>query len=65
MVKQERDVDKAVKVARWLSYIVEQEVLESEVGDDIKEGWGHACLDVKKCVQDAIVARGMPEVDLD
>jgi len=65
VVKQERDVDKAVKVARWLSYIVEQEVLESEVGDDIKEGWGHACLDVKKCVQDAIVARGMPEVDLD
>ncbi|KAH0290292.1 DNA repair protein [Aureobasidium namibiae CBS 147.97] len=63
VVKQERDVDKAVKVARWLSFVIEQEVLESGVGEDVKEGWGQACMDVKKSVQDAIVARGLPEVD--
>ena len=65
VVKQERDVDKAVKVARWLGYVVEQEVLGKELSDDVKGGWGQACVDVKKCVQDAIVARGLPEVDFD
>ncbi|KAH0317338.1 DNA repair protein, partial [Aureobasidium melanogenum] len=63
VVKQERDVDKAVKVAKWLSLMVEQEVLEKEVAEDVKEGWGQACMEVKKGVQDAIVARGLPEVD--
>ncbi|KAI4730276.1 DNA repair protein [Aureobasidium sp. EXF-10728] len=63
VVKQERDLDKAVKVAKWLVLVVEQEVLDKEVGDDVKEGWGQACMDVKKGVQDAIVARGLPEVE--
>jgi DNA repair protein REV1 len=63
VVKQERDVDKAVKVVRWLNFVVEQEVLGKEVGDDVKEGWGQAYVDVKKGVQDAIVARGLPEVE--
>lgn len=63
VVKQERDVDKAVKVAKWLGLMVEQEVLEKEIGEEVKEGWGQACADVKKGVQDAIVARGLPEVD--
>ncbi|KAH0037404.1 DNA repair protein, partial [Aureobasidium melanogenum] len=63
VVKQERDVDKAVKVAKWLDLMIEQEVLEKEIGDDVKEGWGQACMEVKKGVQDAVVARGLPEVD--
>jgi DNA repair protein REV1 len=65
VVKQERDVDKAVKMTKWLRIVVEQEVLEHEVGDDIKEGWGQACVDVRTGVQDAIVARGLPEVEFD
>lgn len=63
VVKQERDVDKAVKVARWLDFVIEQVLLARELSDDVKEGWGQACMDVKKSVQDAIVARGLPEVD--
>jgi DNA repair protein REV1 len=63
VVKQERDVDKAVKMTKWLRIVVEQEVLEMEVGDDAKEGWGQACVDVRTGVQDAIVARGLPEVE--
>jgi DNA repair protein REV1 len=63
VVKQERDVDKAVKMARWLGLVVEQEVLDKEVVDDVKEGWGQACVDVRTGVQDAIVARGLPEVE--
>ncbi|KAI4843712.1 DNA repair protein [Aureobasidium sp. EXF-8845] len=63
VVKQERDVDKAVKMTKWLRIVVDQEVLEEEVGDDVKEGWGQACVDVRMGVQDAIVARGLPEVE--
>lgn len=63
VVKQERDVDKAVKMVKWLDLMVEQEVLDKEVAEDVKEGWGQACMEVKKGVQDAIVARGLPEVD--
>lgn len=63
VVKQERDVEKAVKMTKWLRIVVEQEVLDEEVGDDVKEGWGQACVDVRTGVQDAIVARGLPEVE--
>jgi DNA repair protein REV1 len=63
VVKQERDVEKAVKMTKWLRIVVEQEVLDEEVGDDVKEGWGQACVDVRMGVQDAIVARGLPEVE--
>ncbi|KAK6000598.1 hypothetical protein QM012_003323 [Aureobasidium pullulans] len=63
VVKQERDVDKAVKVAKWLGLMVEQEVLEKEGAEEVKEGWGQACVQVKKGVQDAVVERGLPEVE--
>lgn len=65
VVKAERDLDKAVKVAKWLGLVVEQEVLGKEVGDGVKEGWGSAVLDVQKGVQDAVAARGLPEVEFD
>ncbi|KAH0034523.1 DNA repair protein, partial [Aureobasidium melanogenum] len=63
VVKQERDVDKAVKMVKWLDLMVEQEVLDKEVAEDVKEGWGQACVEAKRGVQDAIAARGLPEVD--
>ncbi|KAI5257537.1 DNA repair protein [Aureobasidium subglaciale] len=61
VVKQERDVDKAVKIVKWLGLVVDQEVLGKDLADEVKEGWGEACADVRRGVQDAIVARGLPE----
>jgi DNA repair protein REV1 len=63
VVKQERDMEKAVKLAKWLRLVVEQEVFSQRVGEDVKEGWGQACLDVRQGVQDAVAERGLPEID--
>ncbi|KEQ81906.1 DNA repair protein [Aureobasidium pullulans EXF-150] len=66
VVKQERDVDKAVKIAKWLGLVVEQEVLGKDgVAEDVQEGWGKAWEEVKRGVQGAVLARGLPGVEFD
>lgn len=66
VVKQEKDVDKAVKMVRWLGLVVEQEVLGKDgVAEDVQEGWGKAWEEVKRGVQVAVLARGLPGVEFD
>lgn len=66
VVKQERDVDKAVKIARWLGLVVEQEVLGKQgIEEEVQEGWGKAWEEVKRGVQKAVLARGLPGVEFD
>lgn len=60
VVGRERDVDKSVKVVKWLGAVVD-EVVEGEV----KECWEKAVEEVREGVQDAVLARGLPGVRFD
>lgn len=65
VVLEERDMGKAVKVAKWLVWVVDQEI---DVGESDPSGiglaWSNAVLKVKEVVQQAIKTRGLGEVDL-
>lgn len=67
VVVEERDMGKAVKVAKWLAWIVDQEVGLAEnvnMKDLVKGPWSRAVIKVKESVQEAVRKRGLGEVDL-
>lgn len=75
VVREERDMDKAAKLVRWLEYLVEEDGAgegrgegEGEDGVDNgdvgREAWRAAVRDVKDAVQDAVRERGLAPLDL-
>ncbi|KAI4860945.1 impB/mucB/samB family protein [Hypoxylon rubiginosum] len=71
VVADERDMDKAVKLVRWLEYLVEdshdddQEREEEEViGSRGKDAWRDVVGQVKQEVQKAVKSRGLGPLDM-
>lgn len=57
VVGEERDMEKARKLVRWLDWIIEEDELED--GHKGREGWREALAGVKRAVQSALEARGL------
>lgn len=57
VVTEERDMEKAKKLVRWLDWIIEEDELED--GHKGREGWREALAGVKRAVQTALRARGL------
>ncbi|KAJ9625600.1 deoxycytidyl transferase [Taxawa tesnikishii (nom. ined.)] len=74
VVREERDLSKAVRVCKWLGWVVER--MEEEKGDGdgdgggtggtsiAKEKWVEVAEGVKEAVKEAVRQRGLAEVDL-
>lgn len=60
VVMEERDMDKVVKLVKWLDYLVE----ESEVATRSKENWQAVVQGIKAEVQKAVRQRGLGPLDL-
>ncbi|KAL8667464.1 MAG: hypothetical protein Q9202_000680 [Teloschistes flavicans] len=62
VVKEERDMGKAVAVVRWLRWLVEEEEEEDEADPAGKGGWRDAVKRVEGSVQEAVGERGLGRV---
>ena len=60
VVQEERDMEKATKLVKWLALIVEQDGLEGKG----QEAWRSSVRDVKEAVQTAVRGRGLAPLDL-
>ncbi|KAJ4397164.1 deoxycytidyl transferase [Gnomoniopsis smithogilvyi] len=58
VITEERDMEKARMLVKWLNWIIEEED-ELEAGQRGREGWKHALNGVKTAVQKALDARGL------
>lgn len=58
IVTEERDMEKARKLVKWMEWIIEEED-ESQAREKGKEGWKDALNSVKLAVQTALDARGL------
>ncbi|PNS16148.1 DNA repair protein rev1 [Sphaceloma murrayae] len=65
VIKEERDMDKAVRVVKWLGYVVDTESEGKWEGDEMKDRWGVVLGKVKQGVQAAVQERGLGSVDWD
>ncbi|RYP90609.1 hypothetical protein DL770_003276 [Monosporascus sp. CRB-9-2] len=63
VVQEERDMDKVVKLVKWLDYIVEEDE-EDETPSQSKEAWRGVVRDVKEAVQRAVRDRGLGRLDM-
>ncbi|MCJ1369737.1 deoxycytidyl transferase [Loxospora ochrophaea] len=64
VVGEEQDVAKAVAVAKWLGWVMEQGGVEEHEGGDGDGGpWQKALMRVQAGVQDAVTKRGMGRVE--
>lgn len=67
VVVEERDLDKAVSVVKWMGWVVDndddEEVADTDTGG--RDGWIRALENLKGCVTDAVSERGLGWVDLD
>ncbi|KAI8962729.1 DNA repair protein [Daldinia sp. FL1419] len=66
VVKEERDMDKAAKLVRWLDHLVEDS--SGDGGEELeyrgKEAWREAVGRIKKEVQNAVRERGLGSLDI-
>ncbi|KAI1401073.1 impB/mucB/samB family protein [Hypoxylon fuscum] len=60
VVVEEKDMDKASKLVRWLDYLIEDDESESHG----KEAWRDALEHVKQEVQKAVQSRGLGSLDM-
>ncbi|RYP23038.1 hypothetical protein DL765_001293 [Monosporascus sp. GIB2] len=63
VVREERDMDKVVKLVKWLDYLVEEDV-EDEMPSQGKEAWRDVVRDVKEAIQKAVRDRGLGPLDM-
>ncbi|KAG8629637.1 hypothetical protein KVT40_003502 [Elsinoe batatas] len=64
VIKEERDLDKAVRVVKWLAYVVESEGEGKWEGDEMMTRWDAVLARLKDGVQQAVKDRGLGRVDL-
>ncbi|KAK8206777.1 deoxycytidyl transferase [Zalaria obscura] len=67
VVSEEKDLDKAVRVARWLSWVVDEDI-EQQDGSTasqgkMKEVWKDIVKRVKDAIEEAVKTRGLGPVD--
>lgn len=62
VVAEERDMEKAVAIVKWMAWVVEEGAGETDLTEQVKEAWENALITVKGGVQDAVVARGLGKV---
>ncbi|RYP06191.1 hypothetical protein DL764_003283 [Monosporascus ibericus] len=63
VVQEERDMDKVVKLVKWLDYLVEEDE-EDKTPSQGKEAWRDVLKDVKEAVQRAVRDRGLAPLDI-
>ncbi|KAI1431512.1 impB/mucB/samB family protein [Xylaria sp. CBS 124048] len=61
VVLEERDMDKAQKLVKWLDFLNDENESESHVG---KKAWRAVVMDIKVNVQDAVRSRGLGPLDI-
>ena len=61
VIVEEGDMDKAVTVVKWLDHVLDMQTFSSQ---DLTEAWADSMAILKRQVQDAVRARGLPPVDL-
>lgn len=64
VIEDEGDMSKAVKVVRWLVWVVEQYIEGGKQSEQVKQSWSQAVEGVKEGVQQAVRKRGLGELDL-
>lgn len=64
VVGEERDLDKAVSVVKWMDWVVSEDN-EGEEAMAGRDAWSAALRRVKDCVHEAVRLRGLGSVDLD
>jgi len=62
VVLEEKDMSKAVKIAKWLIWVVDREVRDSTT---VHEAWSEAVLQVNGAVQAAVKKRGLGPIDFE
>ena len=65
VVVEERDLAKAVKVVKWVAWVVERESEGKWQGDEMAARWAGVLLRIKEGVQEAVRERGLAPVDLE
>ncbi|KAI7071702.1 hypothetical protein KC352_g42468, partial [Hortaea werneckii] len=63
VVLEERDMGKAVAVAKWMAWVVEEG--EETVSDEVSEAWIDALGRVRMGIQDAMNERGLGMIDFE
>ncbi|WPH00398.1 Hypothetical protein R9X50_00322500 [Acrodontium crateriforme] len=61
VVSEERDLDKAVAIVKWMVWVVDEN--EPRVSEDVNRGWRVALDNIKQALQDAISKRRLPTVE--
>ncbi|KAJ8127386.1 hypothetical protein O1611_g6252 [Lasiodiplodia mahajangana] len=61
VIIEERDMDKAQKLIRWLDFLLDEDESEGHLG---KEAWRAVVKDIKQQAQDAVQSRGLGPLDI-
>ncbi|KAJ8108647.1 hypothetical protein ONZ43_g6361 [Nemania bipapillata] len=62
VIIEERDMDKAQKLIRWLDFLLDEDESEEHPG---KEAWRAVIRDVKQVAQNAVQSRGLGPLDIE
>ncbi|KAI0409607.1 impB/mucB/samB family protein [Xylaria palmicola] len=62
VIVEERDMDKAQKLLKWLDFLIDQDESEENPG---KEAWRAVVKDIKQQAQKAVQSRGLGALDID
>ncbi|GAM85297.1 hypothetical protein ANO11243_033010 [Dothideomycetidae sp. 11243] len=65
VVLVERDLDKAVRVVKWLTWLVEEDSCDRWLGDEMRARWEGVVSRVRLGVQEVVAERGLGAVDFD
>lgn len=64
VVMEERDMEKAVAIVRWMRWVIDEDDQEDDGdGDNIRQVWNDAVEKVQRGVQDAVSERGLGVVE--
>lgn len=61
VVVEERDMDKAVSLVKWLAWVIDDS--DDYDNDGVKIAWVEALGNIQGAVQDAVLERGLGRVD--
>ncbi|KAI8954285.1 impB/mucB/samB family protein [Xylaria longipes] len=62
VILEERDMDKAQKLIKWLDFLIDEDESEEHPG---KEAWRVVVRDIKQAVQNAVQSRGVGPLDIE
>ncbi|KAI0460215.1 impB/mucB/samB family protein [Xylaria acuta] len=62
VILEERDMDKAQKLIKWLDFLIDEDESEEHPG---KEAWRIVVKDIKQAAQNAVQSRGLGPLDIE